>query len=468
MIAFVGGTRSSPLIFAPETSLPTKAFVTHFEVDSQEIGTQLTAARTIQLANRYVDRELAQRLLTIAGSSCTCAMLGHVVVRPGVVAMSFPFLSSLAGLRRQMLIAASSGSLLGLGLGGFGCADGPSADPSALCPNGAGTKTCYTHAQMEELGNSCLGLTATTRQSPPQLKAALLPNGCLPKRSVCDDCCNPAEAEGVPQADGSCCYAHCTPHVCCGRPFTVGGEARLAGVDTRSDWLALTPAFALTELPPHLAARIADEWLADARMEHASIASFARFGLELLGLGAPAVLVEQAQRAALDEVEHARVCFSLASHFAGRAVGPTALRVGGAMLSPTLPEAAARAFAEGCVGETIAAWHARAALERARTADVRTVLSKIADDEARHAELAWRFVAWALAQGGPTVADALREALARATSACPRSYNEREVRATLEALHAAGRLSEFERAELTASVLIEVVEPCARTLLARA
>jgi hypothetical protein len=323
---------------------------------------------------------------------------------------------------------------------------------------------------MEEFGNSCRGLVSgSALQSPPQLEAAaFLPNGCLPKRSVCDGCCNPAEAEGVPQDDGSCCFVHCAPHVCCGRPFTVGGEARLAGVDTRSDWLTRTPPLGLTEPRPHLAARIADEWLADARMEHASIASFARFGLELLGLGAPALLVEQAQRAALDEVAHARACFSLASRFAGRAVGPGALRVGGEMLAPTLPEAAARAFAEGCVAETIAAWHAGAALDRARAADVRTALSKIADDEARHAELSWRFVAWALAQGGRSVADALREALACATDACPRRSNEREDSVTLDALHAAGRLSEFERAELTVSVLREVVEPCARALLARA
>ena len=47
---------------------------------------------------------------------------------------------------------------------------------------------------------------------------------------------------------------------------------------------------------------LAREWLRAASFEHASIASFNRFSLELLVLGAPADLVDRANRAALDEV----------------------------------------------------------------------------------------------------------------------------------------------------------------------
>jgi hypothetical protein len=44
--------------------------------------------------------------------------------------------------------------------------------------------------------------------------------------------------------------------------------------------------------------------------------------LELLALGAPAELVEKAHVAALDEIEHARICFALASAYGGERYGP--------------------------------------------------------------------------------------------------------------------------------------------------
>jgi hypothetical protein len=62
---------------------------------------------------------------------------------------------------------------------------------------------------------------------------------------------------------------------------------------------------------------LARAWLADASLEHASIASFARFTLLALSFGAPADLLAEAQHAALDEVAHAQLCFGLASRYAG-------------------------------------------------------------------------------------------------------------------------------------------------------
>jgi hypothetical protein len=47
-------------------------------------------------------------------------------------------------------------------------------------------------------------------------------------------------------------------------------------------------------------------------MEHASVAAFARFTLDLLALGAPADLVQSAQQALGDEIAHAELCFGLA------------------------------------------------------------------------------------------------------------------------------------------------------------
>ena len=52
-------------------------------------------------------------------------------------------------------------------------------------------------------------------------------------------------------------------------------------------------------------------------MAGAEIASFARTSLDLLALGAPADLVAETHRAALDEIEHARIAYALASAFSG-------------------------------------------------------------------------------------------------------------------------------------------------------
>jgi len=57
------------------------------------------------------------------------------------------------------------------------------------------------------------------------------------------------------------------------------------------------------------------------QLEHASIAAFARFSLQLLSLGAPAGLIDDCTRALGDETAHARLCFQLASAYAGRAIG---------------------------------------------------------------------------------------------------------------------------------------------------
>ena len=68
--------------------------------------------------------------------------------------------------------------------------------------------------------------------------------------------------------------------------------------------------------------RLAAAWLEIAQLEHASIAAFASLSLRLLAAGAPAELVTASHRAALDEVEHARIAFELASVYGGRRVGP--------------------------------------------------------------------------------------------------------------------------------------------------
>jgi hypothetical protein len=250
----------------------------------------------------------------------------------------------------------------------------------------------------------------------------------------------------------------------------VNGETRVADVREGSDWLAATEGgdgsrSSAVELDAAFQAKLAAAWLDDARMEHASIASFARFALELLAAGAPAELLERAQRAALDEVEHARICFALASRFARRAIGPAPLDVRGTVPAATLGEAAVRAVHEGCVGETIAALMAAEQLAVARDAGARRALERIARDEATHAELAWRFVQWALGRGDSSVRDQVKRAFAEALATPAAMAQNSDDATNLDTWHAFGRLSECEARHVQVAARSEVITPCMRALL---
>ena len=261
-----------------------------------------------------------------------------------------------------------------------------------------------------------------------------------------------------------CCYGYQSGFYQCGRPFLAGGHSVTAPLAARVDWRdPVEPAQALALDAPTRQA-IASGWCEDARMEHASIASFARFTMELLAFGAPSELVEAAQRAGLDEIAHARACFALGSRYGESAVGPGALAIQGAAVRSTLIEATVAAVQEGCVGETVASLLAARQLAVSRDAAVREALSRIAEDEARHAELAYRFVAWAIREGGAPVRDAALRAFSAALDTPPPSTYPVSTPLDIEALHHHGRLTEDEKHALHVEALREVIQPCAAEL----
>src|SRR5690348_13153977 len=112
----------------------------------------------------------------------------------------------------------------------------------------------------------------------------------------------------------------------------IGGHGRqlrrrtrvlLPPLETGAGWGRLElPVRAADDLRGPLAAW----WRENARSEHASVAAFARLVLELIGLGAPARLIEAANRDAMDEIRHANLCFSIARAFDGRCEVPGAFR----------------------------------------------------------------------------------------------------------------------------------------------
>lgn len=215
---------------------------------------------------------------------------------------------------------------------------------------------------------------------------------------------------------------------------------------------------------PVIPDKIAAAWAREATMEHASIASFARFTFELLAVGAPADLLLQAQEAARDEVEHAKACFTIASRFAGKNLGPGPLDISGAQASRDLTAIVAAAVKEGCVGETLSALLAEARSEATADPSIRGVLAKIAQDEGRHAELAWRFVGWAIKTGGDSIRQVAIDALEEALRSPPNFFDPNLRDLPAEVLRMNGLLDETKTREVTYRALIEMMAPIARQL----
>jgi hypothetical protein len=246
----------------------------------------------------------------------------------------------------------------------------------------------------------------------------------------------------------------------CGRPFFVAGEARVAPVLARSDWsLAVAPA--LASLDADTRRRLAAHWAQIGRFEHASVASFARFALQLLQLGAPPSLVRDTQRALADEIEHARLAFGLASAYAGAPVGPGPLEVGAALEAGLDLRAIVEGLiVEACVGETLAALEAREAALQAEDPAVAGVLEQIAADEWRHAQLGWRSLAWLLGRGDATLREFAVATLDAAIAAVRGSASE----GMPVGLRAQGVLDDRLRDELRVAALSSVIAPCVDAL----
>jgi hypothetical protein len=258
-------------------------------------------------------------------------------------------------------------------------------------------------------------------------------------------------------------FQHCSG----GRPWMVGGEVTVA------ELVGEIP----HDSPRSLEHELALAWAQDGLFEHASVAAFARVIGELLSIGAPAELIRATQQAIADELEHARLCFDLASRHAGAVLGPGSL---GVLAKPTIfgtvsdsragdPVAIALAMLEeGCINETVAAAEAAVAALQCREPGAKSVLERIAADETRHAALAWRTLRWLL-DSHAEVAPALRlrfDQLAQLAILAPPMQRSNypggpDRRAEFEPglLRQHGRLSSHDRAAIQLRVFAETIAP---------
>lgn len=217
-----------------------------------------------------------------------------------------------------------------------------------------------------------------------------------------DDCPGPTKCAADHTGRWRCMGRSCV----IGRPLVVGGRARTAPSVSGASWRA-AQLEGLTLPTDHVAA---EHWLEVAALEHASVGSFARFTLQLLALGAPGELLARAQRAALDEVHHAELAYSLASALGAGDRAPGPMPLAAAPIASSLEQVVEALVIEGCVGETLGAIEALVRAESARP-EIAAVLRLVADDERRHAELAWSTLAWLRARHGQLVVSSAGRAL---------------------------------------------------------
>lgn len=179
-----------------------------------------------------------------------------------------------------------------------------------------------------------------------------------------------SDLEGCKLAPGNGAELEClyTPQNCGRRP---------SGYRVRRPWTACDPVGA------YLAS--------SALLEAISVDAFEILSAELRAHDAPDRLVRAAQRAAGDEVRHARRTMALATRFGAKPAVPGVSR-------PPVRSIEAIALdnmVEGCVRETYGALVATHQGRRAADPVVRATMARIAQDETRHAALAWDIAHWA-------------------------------------------------------------------------
>ncbi|GEM_PF-1175313 len=131
-----------------------------------------------------------------------------------------------------------------------------------------------------------------------------------------------------------------------------------------------------------------------AAAEAGSVNSFRQFMRELRSHGAPLELVERTKSALRDEVRHTRLMKELAEEWGGapRAIAMKPLEKR-SLLALALENAT-----EGCTNEMFAALVALYQSKNASDEKIAQSMKVIAEDEMRHAQLAWDVHAWCMTQ----------------------------------------------------------------------
>jgi hypothetical protein len=157
-------------------------------------------------------------------------------------------------------------------------------------------------------------------------------------------------------------------------------------------------------------------WLHDAQKEHASVPAFSRISWILTAAGAPAYLIEWSHRAAIEEIEHTRLCFALAAGYGRVSHGvkpmPQLLRGGLDVEKDPLITLAKESLSDGCQLEDFNADVAAACARICEEPVTKSVLMQIAREERSHADFSWSLLAWTLNQNPNLIRPEIEKTLA--------------------------------------------------------
>ena len=242
-----------------------------------------------------------------------------------------------------------------------------------------------------------------------------------------------------------------------GRQLRSGGRVLLPPLEEGASW---TTRSLVVGSPEALRTPLAQAWRDNGRTEHASVGAFARLTLDLLSLGAPPRLVQDAQKDTLDEIRHAELCFSLAQALDGRAESPGPFPAAGqarTLAGPrrlALVQLAIQSLIDGALHEGLSARVLARLAPRCDAPATREVLLALAADEGRHAAHGWDVVQWCLQQGGAAVAHALEGALLVLSPRfeAPRPSGAQDGAWEIHGIHG-GALEQAEYARMRAEVI---------------
>jgi hypothetical protein len=263
-------------------------------------------------------------------------------------------------------------------------------------------------------------------------------------------------------------------------------------------------------LSPEDCTLLAEAWAQDALGEHASVASFARHTLSLLAVCAPPNLLMATQISAIQEVQHAVLCFSVAQAYSNAAqfletnrfvsslglpsptraplLGPGAfpLPLNDCSTAATRAALAAETAQAGCVNELASCLLAALSLSRVSayttialedstvpsSAMLARTLGRLCADEVTHCGLAWRTLQWLLSSGDLSVSSSAREALATVLDAREEAHGldrsndgEEAMDRLLRMRPDLGRLSRIEQHDVQAAVHARLTRVWAHAVL---
>ena len=238
----------------------------------------------------------------------------------------------------------------------------------------------------------------------------------------------------------ACCYVQVVMHPM-GRPLRDSGEVILP---------ALSPCVwgGWSEARIDAPLIVAQRYRAMAVVEASSIAAFDALHADMVRCNAPAELLRDTLHARDDEIVHAASALTIAERIDGMQVEVAALPARAPVTIATLVR---EAVLDGCFGESVGAIEASECANACTIPEIAAHHARVAEDEARHAELAFRWVAWLVQRHTGEAIPALRRALADL------SESVADGRPVDEALESFGLLGARRRSEIARRVRVEVV-----------